>query len=415
MGDCNLMKEIFLNKRVKQTLTLLFATGFSMISLLGANFFLARISDTTTFGDFYFILNVYTFCQTILNFGLFQSLGRLTALSNDKHDLQGYYGIGLIISAVLYLLLLIVLGIYSFKSNMIFERNLQYAILSTLPLGWTFLLVNFHELYLQGVNRIDLLALSRFLPKFLFFLSLVLIYSFSITSTLPIFLLVYFLSFGITFFLIGILIKPNFNKIKHKIKRIFVSNRVFGFNIYLGALVAVGTSNLSGVLIGYFGVDNTSVGFYNIALQFSAPLALIPNIIATVFFKQFVSDLKIDRKLIVITFVITILCLLALIIIVRPLIVFVYGVEYLASASLTLYLGLGAILYGVSDFFNRFLLSKGRGKELRNISIIVGIALLFANVILIQFWGALGAAYSKIIAGSIYFIIVTTVYRKIRQ
>ena len=105
MGGCSL-KLLITNQRVRQTFILLAGTVFSMLFLLGANFLLARAVNPTVFGNFYFILNIYTFCQTVLNFGFFQSVGRLTALSNTDKDLKDYYGVGLLISFFLYLLLL---------------------------------------------------------------------------------------------------------------------------------------------------------------------------------------------------------------------------------------------------------------------------------------------------------------------
>lgn len=41
-----------------------------------------------------------------------------------------------------------------------------------------------------------------------------------------------------------------------------------------------------GVLLGMLSIDNTAVGFYNIALQLSIPLSMLPNILATVLYKN---------------------------------------------------------------------------------------------------------------------------------
>ena len=404
---------IQIDKKIRQAILLLLSTGLSMICLLIANFYLVRIVDPIVFGNFYFILNIYTFLQTILNFGFYQSIGRLAALSKNRFEEQRLYGIGLLISTLLYLLLLIILFIYISFSSIVFDRNLELALVWTMPVGWIYLLLSFNELYFQGCNNINLLSVLRFCPKFLFLLVIIIVYITQFELSLESLLILYFLSFSCILLLLVFKIRPKLTYIKSELFRVLLANRSFGFNIYLGALVAVGVGNLSGVLIGYFDVDNTSVGFYNIALQFTVPLALIPNILATVFFKEFVRADKIRTKLILITSIATFGGLVFILLIIKYIILFVYGDAYLPAVSLTYLLSIGTILYGLSDFFNRFLLSKGKGKELRNISIVVGVVLLIANIILIYNYGAKGAAFSKIVAGLFYLGIVVVIYKKI--
>ena len=73
---------------------------------------------------------------------------------------------------------------------------------------------------------------------------------------------------------------------------------------------------------------------------------------------------------------------------------------------------IGVLIYGMADFFNRFLGANGQGKALRNGALIVGISLLLMNLLLIPKYGAFGAAYTKVIAGVIYLINMLFYYFK---
>jgi hypothetical protein len=52
-------------------------------------------------------------------------------------------------------------------------------------------------------------------------------------------------------------------------------------------LFYAGSLSLTGILISYFSPDNTGVGFLALAFAISRPLELVPNAIATAYFKDF--------------------------------------------------------------------------------------------------------------------------------
>ena len=76
------------------------------------------------------------------------------------------------------------------------------------------------------------------------------------------------------------------------------------------------------------------------------------------------------------------------------------------------YMCFGALSYGIADFFNKYLLSKGFGVQLRNVSIIVGIIMLLIAYPLIYYWGCYGAAYIKAVTGIVYIISIVFTYKK---
>ena len=113
-------------------------------------------------------------------------------------------------------------------------------------------------------------------------------------------------------------INPSFRNSRARIKEIWFHNKTYGFNVYFGALFNVGFAGLGGLLISYFGIDNSGVGFYALALTITEPLGYIPNIIATTHYKDFSTQIKIPKKLILLTVAVTFSALVLTCILVGP-------------------------------------------------------------------------------------------------
>lgn len=407
------IKEKIKNKELRQPVLLLTTSILVMVLVLGINFFITRILDKNTFGNYSLVLNIFNFSQIVFNFGFYYSITRTIAIDKDNSRNRELFGVGLVITFCLFVIMSLCLSIFFLIIDKTSTKEVINSMLFCIPFSWIFLLNNFNELLLQGDNRITLLSFSRFMPKFLFLIFLVFIFNFFNNKISIYYILFLFISTSIIpYFLILFKLKPKFNNLKKRFLEIKNANKNFGFNIYLGSLFAVGASNLSGVLIGYFGVNNLEVGYYSIALQLSAPLSLIPNVIATTSFKRFASIDYIDKKTLQIMYGISLLLIVIIFIIAKPIVLMIYGNNYIECVYLLYCLSIGSVLYGISDFYNRFLLAKGKGKELRNSSFIVGGVLITSNFILINMLGSKGASYATIISGLSYFSIIIYYYKK---
>ena len=408
------LKKIFHNNTLKQTGILFFSTIFLMFISLTTNFYITKYIDKKAFGEYSFIINLFTFLQIIFNFGFFYVIGRLVALTNDEIEMRNLYGIGIIIGFALSVILSLTFFLF-LKINCFYSLNNQIKqyILLCLPFSWIFIFINYNEQVLQGSNKVTLLAFSRLAPKLIFLFFILYLHYVVRNSTETIYILLfYFFSYIISTVFIFYILKPSFLFKIDSFLKVFSFTKEFGFNIYLGSILAVGASSLSGVLIGYFGKDNSDVGVFNLAQQFSIPISIIPNILATVFFKKFVTDSKLDRNLLLIIYMISFITLVIIFIISKPLVMFFYGDKFFDSILILRLLSISAVFYGISDFYTKFLLSKGRGKEIRNSSFIVGIVLFISNLIFIYYSSALGAAIASIIAGFVYFIVIVYFFNK---
>lgn len=397
------------NKVISQSVLLLLSTIGVMICMLFINYFLTKQLDTEDYGEYSLFVNIFGVSKVLFNFGFFQSTGRIVALTTDKMQCCKIYGAAL--SICLLLDLIMNASIIFFLCTFQKYQYLLSVFLLTIPLNWIYLIQEFMELVLQGNNKITILSISRIVPRLLFLMFVVICFSFIDEVSVATCLTAALMSYAIVYIVIIIKLSPDFYEIKKSLKKIWDSNLQFGFNIYIGSVFAVGIANLTGVLISYFISDTSNVGFYNLSLQLATPLTLVPNILATVLFTRFVNENKIKKEYEILVLVICISIAFFLFILSDTIVDFLYGEKYVYVAKLLNYLLIGSLLYGIANFYNKFLLAKGRGKELRNASFVVGFILLISNIFLIKIFGVLGAAYSYILAGLANCLCIFYYYR----
>ena len=174
-------------------------------------------------------------------------------------------------------------------------------------------------------------------------------------------------------------------------------------------------SSLSTILVSYFSTDNSSVALYSLAVMFAVPLSIVPNTIATVYYRQFASQKAIPVRLLFYTLLVTSAGLLFVLGCLPFIIKFFFGADFTAAIALNVIVSIGYIFYGFADFLNRFLGAHGLGKVIRDGAFFTAIILFFCNVLLIPKYIANGAAWSLLIAGIFYFIFMSLSYIKFRK
>lgn len=395
----------------KQTFLLLFVSLSNILFSILINMVLSRSLGPVDYGNYSYIIGLFTFSQTIFSFGVLHSGARLISIASSNCNVRKLFGAELIILFFLYLIMTTSLYIYAFNSDNVREKQLLDVLLYIIPFGGVYLLTNYYELLLQADNKIVDLAQTRFFPRLLF--CLLLFFLFSLTDiTLLMALLLCLLTYLLSHLAAMIRIKPKFGKLKSTLRAIFKANREFGLNIYTGSLFSIGAAQITVLIISAFSDTNIEVGYFNLATQIAMPLTLLPGIIATVMFKQFANEPRIQKRLVIRMLTISLVCLIALLAASKLIIVVVFGEDYLDAVPLLQFLAIGVFLYGIADFFCKFLLANGRGKEIRNSAILVGFTLIASNLILIHFFNGLGAAYARILSGGIYLLLIYGYYKR---
>ncbi|MFW5982956.1 MAG: oligosaccharide flippase family protein [bacterium] len=407
------------NPRVKQVL------GLFSVNLIGipigiiTSIVVTRYLGAETYGDYKFIMSIFSLAVIIFTFGMFQAGNRALVLNQDKQKARELYGAEIVVTGILFIIMSTALILYALYDPNIQEKGLSKVLLCSIPFGWVFLFKRYFETLFQADNRMRGLAQIRLFPKLGFLLGAGLIYFLFRhldANKLALILSFFIGSQAIVYIVVIRKINVSFSQLRQRLHEIWKYNNSFGKHVYIGSVFAVGFGQLTQILISYFGIDNSGVGFYSLALTFTMPLSFIPNTIATTHYKDFSISKKVPKKLLLITTGLSLAALVGLWIIVPPFVRFFYGIEFQSVILLNFIVSIGVIAHGFGDFFNRFLGANGQGKALRNSSFFVGGSMMLFNLLLIPQWGEQGAAYAKLITGFVYlFIIVFYYLRFIRK
>jgi len=406
------------NPKTNQVIRLFVVTLITIPIGIITSIFLTRFLGVEEYGNYMFIISIFNFAVVLFTFGFLQACNRTLVLNHNTARAREYYGTTLIILGGLFIIMSIFLYLYGLFDENLKQKSLQQLFLFTIPISSVFLLIKYFETLFQADNRIKLLAQSRLIPKVVFGIAvfvLFILFKDNSIDKLGTLWLVFFCTQILVYLYIISKINISFHNFNKRFNEIWMYNKAFGLNVYFGSLFAVGFSALTVVLIGYFGNDNSGVGFYSLALTFSMPLSFIPNTIATTHYKDFSKAKSIPKKLLLITIALSVAALAVLWILIPPFVNIFYGEEYSSVIGINFIVSIGVILYGMGDFFNRFLGANGQGKALRNSSFFVGAGLLISSVLLIPEWGEYGAAYAKLIAGAVYLMIIIYHYFKFKN
>lgn len=288
------------NPKVKQIL-MLFSVNIAGIPIsIVTNILLTHFLGPNYFGDYQFLDNFFNFTILISSFGFFQAANRALVLNHDKEKARQYYGATFIVLIALFAIMSIGLIIYASFDPNLKEKHLDKILLFSIPFSWVYLSISYFEVLFQADNRMNLLAISRLMPKICFVVAILAMYLFFMHTGLSKLRLAWtlYLSVLVTVCLyVYYSLKLSFRNLKNTLREIWDYNKSYGFHVYVGAAFSVGVAQLTPVLISYFGVNNSGVGFYALALALANPLQFIPNTIATTNYKEFASNKKIPAKL----------------------------------------------------------------------------------------------------------------------
>ena len=408
MSVINNIRSLSKNTRARQVM------GLFSVNIIGipigiiTSIVITRYLGAQGFGDYRFIQSIFNFA-----FGFYQAGNRALVLNSNKQRAKEYYGAELIITGGIFILMSVFLVLYVLTDKNIHDKGLNSFLLFVIPFGWVFLLNQYFETLFQADNQIRKLGEVRLYPKIGFLIAALLIYFVFMqveTDRLAVIYGLYLLTEAVVYIIVILRLKVSFRNFKDRFQEIWHHNKTFGFNVYLGSIFAVGFAQLTEILISYFGMDNSGVGFYSLAVTFTMPLSFIPNTIATTHYKDFSTSDKVSKKLLLITLGLSTAALIGLWILVPPFVTYFYGKEFESVILLNFIVSFGVVAYGFGDFFNRYLGANGQGTALRNSAFIVGLVMMALNLLLIPTYGETGAAYARLISGFVYLIIMLLFY-----
>lgn len=397
-----------LSKQKKQVVILYVTTMIGVVLGVLASIVNTRYLAPSAYGDVRYIQNIITFIASLLLFGYFLSGSRLLALSKDEDRSCSIRGLMVVILAIACLALALSMIICYFI-HLDSKPYLAYLFLLSIPVCFFPLLLNYINTVFQGDNYIGRISLARLLPSMLYVILAYLIYS-NYKATSEIMILLQWGLYTIILLTIILSARLSFKNLGGIIKEVNLENKSYGFQLYIGSLVMVATNYIAGITLGMFNQDNTEVGFYTLALTVTSPLATLPAIIGTTYFKQFATQPRIPSKVMKASILLTIASCLGFIVIIKPIVVFLYSEEYSTVGTYAIWLAAGFSIHGFGDMINRYLGSHGQGVSIRNSSIANGIFKIFGYTVLVFYFNTFGALLTNVICSFIYCLVLIYYY-----
>ena len=382
---------------IKHIIYIYAATGINFIFAFLISILSTKNLGANLFGDYRYVINVFTFATLIVLFGVYTTGSLVIAEEkNDKH-VRRIIGTLILLCCISSLVMGLLIGLYTlFYSN---QRNLIFFVM---PFVFVLPFQNLLENILQGYNKINHLSLLRVMPNTVL---LILVYFFIKIHHYSIYTALFSYFFAYCVVIAGIIINlsPSFKGVKYYFTKIVNRNRDFGMHIYIGSVFGVAFSTLAGLTISYFTANNSYVGYFSLAIFLVTPLTLITSTLGNVYFKEFVSSDRISPRVFYSALIIPSAIFIFFIFGSQFLIGRFYGKDFLPVANYLRIIGFGAILHGLGDFLNRFLCAKGEGKAIRNGAIATGVISLLGNVFLVKYFAINGALITRLSTGVFYF------------
>lgn len=400
-----------MSKENKQVVFLCISTFLGLLLGVFSSIINTRNLSPEFYGDVKYVQNIISFVSSLLLFGYFTSGSRLLALSKNETNSRSIRGIMCFILLLAILVVTLTLFVFYLINAQCQNYNMAYLFLAAMPFCGCVLMLSYVNTVAQGDNHIGRIAVARLLPSLIYCLIAYFIFKFYGATSIRMILLYNGVSF---FVLLGVILstKPSFKSLKKSFDILNVENRKYGIHVYIGSLFGVSVSYISGITLGLFADNNSNVGFYSLAATVATPLAMLPSIIGTTYFKKFASQKSINKKVIFASVFLTVSTCIAFIFLVKYVVLFLYDNSYSSVYVYASWLAIGTSFHGLGDFFNRFLGSHGQGMQIRNAAIACGIISILGGTILVYFYGIFGAIYTNILSSLTYLGLLIFYYIK---
>lgn len=404
------MHKIVFSKSGKQVVLLYVSTMLSVFLGVLSSVINTRFLDTVDYGDVRYVQNIINFIASLLLFGYFLSGSRLLALSKEEDYSRRIRGAMIVILGIACSFLILSCLVCYFVHK---ETNplISHLFLIAIPVSMSPLLANYLGATAQGDNHIGRLSASKFIPSVIYVVVAYLLYTHTGATSKKMIILQQGVDVVILLFII-LSTHPSFKDLKPIFKKLNMENKDYGLQLYLGSIVMVATNYIAGITISLVNQDNSEVGFYTLALSVTAPLATLPGIIGTTFFKRFASEDKIPSRVLKYSLILTILSFVGFVLIIKPVVTFIYTERYAPVGDYAIWLAFGFSVHGLGDMINRYLGSHGQGRSIRNSSIFNGLFKLFGYTFLVYLFNTKGAILTNIICSTIYAGCLYYYYKK---
>jgi O-antigen/teichoic acid export membrane protein len=215
-------------------------------------------------------------------------------------------------------------------------------------------------------------------------------------------------------------LKPRFSGIKPYFSRVVRDLRGYGFNLYLARVTATSATLLDVPMVAYFlgrswpETAAAIVGHYSWAQKLGSPISTMSRALAITRFRAFARQSAVPARISRWNGILLVAAAIGLVL-AGPAGIRIVFPRFEAAIPLLLPFAVLNVFAGLFQPYNAFLASHGRGREVRNIAILVSVANLAGIGIALPLAGIRGAAWAGAAAMALDYILHVYYYRKFKR
>jgi len=404
--------SVRLGQTTLQTSMLFSAQGGAMFFGLLASLILGRWMEPSEMGRFTFCLTVVVISSVFFEFGISSAGARVLALAKDIDSERQALGALVLMTGVISMLFAVFIAIAATPLDWFFQKDVRWLLVATAVLSVFQPFQLLIEQGCKGLNRIRQLSVFQVLMSGVYLVGLA-VMAMMHRLTAGAALGAYLVGVGAAVIWTLVELRPSFTAVRHYVSLAIKETRTFGLNMYVARISGMASSRSDQLAIAYFVTDPTPLGMYALVQKFSNPIAMLGASLATTQFRAFASLNSVPKKTVRWNAAILVATSVALVLL-GPIALRLFFPKYAGASSLLLPFALTNLFVGLFQPYNSFLNAHGRGRELRNVVLIVGVATIAALVVTVPRFGIAGAAWTAAGAMALDYALLLYYHRKFK-
>jgi O-antigen/teichoic acid export membrane protein len=366
--------------------------------------------DLVEYGRYSFFIIILFFSRSFFGFGIFESASRLLAVTPDDRERKQIMRTGFLLSggfSVLFTMFFLLLAVFSDRYFKVKIGDLcwRYAILVGL-----ILIHSYYMLALRGTGQIKVLSLITVLPRIFYLLLLILILIID-RYDLVLSLNMFFLGYAFSLIWITLSIRPDFKNWKTTAIGLWNDLKSYGVHLYLSNIWNELLYYGDKIVISYF-LPAQSLAYYYLGYALTFPLSHFSFALATTMFNRFAVQDRISFRVIKYNILYVVSAVLVYIFLRRFIIIYLFSADYLPTVDIMLPLALAFGFSSISKPYALFLMARGEGKTVRNITVFIPTLNIILGLLIIPRYEIIGAGWTLVVVYFCDLLLFLSVYRR---
>ncbi len=365
-----------------------------------------RVMEPEDRGLYALALPIIMISSLFFEVGFSPAGGRVLALADDQERQRRTLGALVLMATLIGAALSLFLLASALPFAAFFDKNI--APILFLAAGFAFV-IPFQSVIqdgCQGLNQIPKLSAYQ-LGFALMNLTLQCALAFTGNLTSKLALLAYLTAIGLSALWTLARLRPDFSDFSRYLKLTLQEMRRYGLNIYLSRITGTVSTQVDNLVIAYFIPQTAPLALYDNAQKVSNPIVMLARSISITRFRAFVGLNSVPASIRRWNAGLLIVASLLLATI-GPFALKLVFPKYAEAGDLLLPFAFWSLFGGLFQPYHTFLLSHGRGAEIRNKALLLTIADITGLLIAVPRFGIYGAAW--VAAGSMLLDYLLTLY-----